>query len=155
MSVDADPLPAADPPPAIESGEEWAELTLSPTEYRRALRRYHARISLRAIPFLAPYVVIWATFLAFPIAWGIWLSFNTGASSDPRLRRPRQLAAGARRQRTDAAIRNTSMYMVIAIGVVFVLAIFLAALLNRYRAGGNFFKVALYFPLLAPPISER
>ena len=52
----------------------------------------------------------------------------------------------------SAAVRNTATYMVIAIGVVFVLAIFLASLLNKYRRGGNFFKVALYFPLLAPPI---
>ena len=118
-------------PPAIDSGEEWAQPTLSPAEYQRARHRYHARISRRAIPFLAPYVVIWAVFLAFPIAWGIWLSFNTGGIVGPR----EYVGFDNWRRALDdselsTAVRNTAVYMVIAFGVVFVLAIFLASLLN-------------------------
>jgi ABC-type sugar transport system permease subunit len=144
---------SADPPSSVDTGEEWAQLTLSPAEYRRARRRYRARISRRAVPFLAPYVVIWATFLAFPIAWGIWLSFNTGGIVGPRefvgLDNWRRALDDSE---LNKAVRNTATYMLVAIAVVFVLAIFLASLLNKYRRGGNFFKVALYFPLLAPPI---
>jgi multiple sugar transport system permease protein len=153
VSKQADVTVDVNPPPTIDSGDDWAQLTLSPTEYRRARRRYHARISRRAIPFLAPYVVIWAIFLAFPIAWGIWLSFNTGGIVGPRefvgLDNWRRALDDSE---LNAAVRNTAVYMVIAIGVVFTLAIFLASLLNKNRRGGNFFKLALYFPLLAPPI---
>jgi ABC-type sugar transport system permease subunit len=39
-----------------------------------------------------------------------------------------------------------------AIFIVFVLALFLALLLNRYRKGSNIFKLALYVPLLAPAV---
>ena len=36
--------------------------------------------------------------------------------------------------------------------LVFTLALMLALLLNRYRKGSNFFKLALYVPLLAPAV---
>src|SRR4029078_11413656 len=48
--------------------------------------------------------------------------------------------------------RNTAIYVVEAIFIVFVLALFLALLLNRYRKGSNAFKLALYVPLLAPAV---
>ena len=68
------------------------------------------------------------------------------------LRRARKLESDVHDTELKRAVINTSIYVVIAIGIVFVLAMCLAALLNRYRAGGNFFKLALYFPLLAPPV---
>ena len=36
--------------------------------------------------------------------------------------------------------------------LVFFLALMIALLLNRYRTGSNFFKLALYIPLLAPAV---
>ena len=138
---------------AAGATEEWAELTLSPRQYRLRARRYQARISRRAIGFLAPYTVIWAVFLAFPVGWGVWLSFNTGGIIGERLFVGFEnwtRAWGDTEIRT--AVWNTAVYMVIAIAVVFGLAIFLASLLNKHRRGSNFFKLALYFPLLAPPI---
>jgi len=138
---------------AYEATEEWAELTLSPRQYRLRARRYRARINRRAIGFLAPYTVIWAVFLAFPVGWGIWLSFNTGGILGERLfvgfENWTRVWADTE---VRTAVRNTAVYMVIAIAVVFGLAIFLASLLNKHRRGSNFFKLALYFPLLAPPI---
>ena len=138
---------------AYEATEEWAELTLSPRQYRLRARRYRARINRRAIGFLAPYTVIWAVFLAFPVGWGVWLSFNTGGILGERLfvgfENWTRVWADTE---VRTAVRNTAVYMVIAIAVVFGLAIFLASLLNKHRRGSNFFKLALYFPLLAPPI---
>ena len=136
-----------------EPAEHWAQLTLSQSQYRWRARLYRARISRRAIGFLAPYVAIWATFLAFPVGWGIWLSFNTGGIIGPRkyVGIDNWVRAWGDTELREA-VRNTAVYMVVAITVVFCLAIFLAALLNKYRRGSNFFKLALYFPLLAPPI---
>ncbi len=157
MTLDSTLTPPGDAPdedhtPA-QADEHWAELTLTPGEYRRKARLYRMRNSSRAIPFLAPYVVIWATFLAFPVAWGIWLSFNTGGIIGSR-----RFVGLENWQRAfedtelRQAVKNTAYYMVVAIFVVFALAIFLASLLNKHKAGSNFFKLALYFPLLAPPI---
>lgn len=138
---------------AYEATEEWAELTLSPRQYRLRARRYRARINRRAIGFLAPYTVIWAVFLAFPVGWGVWLSFNTGGILGERLFVGFENWARVWADtEVRTAVRNTAVYMVIAIAVVFGLAIFLASLLNKHRRGSNFFKLALYFPLLAPPI---
>jgi ABC-type sugar transport system permease subunit len=50
------------------------------------------------------------------------------------------------------AIKNTAVYAVEAILLVFTLALGLAMLLNRYRKGSNLFKLALYVPLLAPAV---
>ena len=44
------------------------------------------------------------------------------------------------------------MYVIEAMLLVFTLALLLALLLNRYRTGSNFFKLALYVPLLAPAV---
>jgi len=136
-----------------DSSEGWAELTLSPSQYRRKARRYRLRAVRRAIGFLAPYLIIWFTFLAFPVAWGIWLSFNTGGILGPReFVGLDNWTRGWGDSELRESVRNTAVYMVVAITVVFGLAIFLASLLNKYRQGGTFFKLALYFPLLTPPI---
>lgn len=135
------------------SSADWQQLELNETEYKRRARRYRLRTARRAAAFLSPYVILWTAFLAVPVGWGIFLSFNTGgiigdrefvglenwtrAWSDSELR---------------TAVTNTAIFVIIAIGVVFGLSIFIAALMNRYRKGSNFFKLALYFPLLAPPI---
>jgi ABC-type sugar transport system permease subunit len=145
--------PAISSEVAPDNESEWSDLTLSPEQYRNAARRHRARVKSRAIGFLAPYMILWFVFLAIPTGWAIWLSFNTGGIVDDR----RFVGLGNwSRMFTDTelkrAVINTSIYVVIAIGIVFVLAMSLAALLNRYRAGGNFFKLALYFPLLAPPV---
>ena len=139
--------------PTIEPEEEWAQLTLTDKEYTRARRRYRGKAALKGYGFIAPYFVIWFVFLAIPVGWAIWLSFHTGGVVAP----PEWVGLeNWTRAWEDTELRraviNTTIYVIIAITVVFTLAIGLAALLNRYRRGSNFFKVALYFPLLAPPI---
>ena len=69
------------------------------------------------------------------------------------VRRPRR--TGGRSPTTSEltdSIKNTAIYVVEAIFLVFTLALFLALLLNRYRKGSNIFKLALYVPLLAPAV---
>ncbi len=149
-------MTAVDAPtqPAPEA-DDWATLSLSDAEYRRRARRYRSRTVRRAAGFLSPYLIIWGVFLAIPAGWGVFLSFNQGGliKGDPRVFVGFDNWA---RTWTDSelrtAVKNTSIYVVVAIAVVFTLAIFLASLLNHYKKGSNFYKVALYFPLLAPPI---
>jgi multiple sugar transport system permease protein len=131
----------------------WDKLTLSPDEYRRAGARYRWRRSRTAYLFLLPYFIPFLAFLVVPVFWAIWLSFNTGGLLDDaefvgfdnwrRISEDTELTA---------SIRNTAVYAVEAIFLVFILALFLALLLNRYRKGSNIFKLALYVPLLAPAV---
>jgi multiple sugar transport system permease protein len=131
----------------------WNELTLSPDEYRRAAARYRRRRSSAAYLFLLPYFVPFLAFLVVPVVWSLWLSFNRGGILDEAefvgLQNWRELSADT--ELTDS-IKNTAIYVVEAIFLVFILALFLALLLNRYRKGSNVFKLALYVPLLAPAV---
>src|SRR5262245_41206366 len=131
----------------------WDELRLSPDEYRRASRRYRLRRSRTAYLFVLPYFIPFLAFLVVPVFWALWLSFNKGGLLDEArfvgFENWRQIADDT--ELTDS-IKNTAIYVVEAIFIVFVLALFLALLLNRYRTGSNFFKLALYVPLLAPAV---
>src|SRR5262245_26451915 len=131
----------------------WDELRLSPDEYRRASRRYRLRRSRTAYLFVLPYFIPFLAFLVVPVFWALWLSFNRGGLLDEAkfvgFENWRQIADDTE---LTGSIKNTSIYVVEAIFLVFVLALFLALLLNRYRTGSNFFKLALYVPLLAPAV---
>jgi multiple sugar transport system permease protein len=131
----------------------WDELTLSPAEYRRASARYRQRRSFRAYLFLLPYFIPFLAFLVVPVFWSIWLSFNQGGLLDSAkfvgLQNWRQIGADTE---LTTSIKNTAIYAVEAISLVFTLALLIALLLNRYRTGSNFYKLALYVPLLAPVV---
>lgn len=131
----------------------WDELTLSEAEYRRAGARYRRRRSLRAYLFVLPYLIPFLAFLVVPVFWSIWLSFHQGGLLDSAkyvgLDNWRAISSDTE---LTGAIRNTVVYAVEAVFLVFTLALLIALLLNRYRRGSNFFKLALYVPLLAPAV---
>lgn len=131
----------------------WDELTLSEAEYKRAGARYRRKRYLRAYLFVLPYFIPFLAFLLVPAIWSIWLSFNQGGLLDEAtfvgFDNWRSISADSE---LTGAIKNTGLYVVMAVTLVFTLAIGLALLLNRYRTGSNFFKLALYIPLLAPAV---
>ena len=131
----------------------WDELTLSEAEYRRAGARYRQRRSFRAYLFVLPYFLPFLVFLVIPAFWSVWLSFNQGGILDSAkyvgLDNWRAISSDTE---LTGAIKNTAVYVIEAILLVFTLALVLALLLNRYRTGSNFFKLALYVPLLAPAV---
>ena len=132
----------------------WDELTLSPDEYRRAGARYRRRRSRTAYLFLLPYFIPFLAFLVVPVFWALWLSFNKGGLLDSAPSSSASRTGGEIAEDTEltGSIKNTAIYVVEAIFLVFILALFLALLLNRYRKGSNVFKLALYVPLLAPAV---
>jgi ABC-type sugar transport system permease subunit len=131
----------------------WDELTLTPEEYERAGARYRRRRSRTGYLFLLPYFVPFLVFLVVPVFWSLWLSFNQGgilnASQFVGFQNWRQIASDPV---LTGSIENTAKYVVTAIVLVFTLALFLALILNRYRTGSNFYKLAIYTPLLAPAV---
>src|SRR5712691_9169540 len=137
----------------VSTEKAWDELTLSEAEYRRAGARYRQRRSLRAYLFLLPYFIPFLAFLLVPAFWSIWLSFNRGGILDSAkyvgLENWRTIGSDTE---LTGAIKNTAIYAIEAIALVFTLALVLAMLLNRYRKGSNVFKLALYVPLLAPAV---
>jgi multiple sugar transport system permease protein len=137
----------------VTTERAWDELTLSEAEYRRAGARYRQRRSRRAFLFILPYFVPFLAFLVVPVFWSIWLSFNKGGILDSAkfVGFQNWRGIGGNTELTGA-IEHTAVYVIEAILLVFTLALVLALLLNRYRKGSNFFKLALYVPLLAPAV---
>jgi ABC-type sugar transport system permease subunit len=138
---------------SVTTEEAWDALTLSEAEYRSAGTRYRLRRSSRAYLFVLPYFLPFLAFLVVPTFWSVWLSFNKGGILDSAkyvgLANWREISSDSE---LTGAIKNTAVYAVEAILLVFILALMLALLLNRYRTGSNFFKLALYIPLLAPAV---
>lgn len=138
---------------SVTAEEPWDELTLSEADYRRAGARYRNRRSLRAYLFVLPYVIPFIAFLVVPAFWSVWLSFNRGGILDSAkyvgLANWRAISNDSE---LTGAVKNTAVYVIEAVLLVFTLAILLALLLNRYRRGSNVFKLALYIPLLAPAV---
>ena len=132
---------------------DWAQLTMSPDEYALEHTRFRRRALKPVLGFVGPFLFLWTLFLAIPMGWATWLSFNEGGLvSDAKFVGLKNWTTFLDNDELRTAIRNTSLYVVVAIAVVFGLALMLAALLNNNKKGQNFFKVALYFPLLVPPI---
>ena len=138
---------------SVTGGGAWDELTLNEAEYRRAAARHRHRRSLRAYLFLVPYFLPFLAFLVVPSFWSIWLSLNQGGIlDDARYVGLENWRTISEDQELTGAIKNTAVYVIEAVLLVFMLALFLALLLNRYRRGSNVFKLALYVPLLAPAV---
>ena len=132
---------------------DWTQLTMSPDEYAREHTRFRRRALKPVLGFVGPFLFLWTLFLAIPMGWATWLSFNEGGLvSDAKFVGLKNWTTFLDNDELRTAIKNTSLYVVVAIAVVFGLALMLAALLNNNKKGQNFFKVALYFPLLVPPI---
>ncbi|MBM3752174.1 MAG: sugar ABC transporter permease [Acidimicrobiia bacterium] len=132
---------------------EWAQLTMSPDECARERSRFRRHALKPIIGFLGPFLFLWTLFLAVPMGWATWLSFNEGGLvSDAKFVGFKNWTTFLNNDELRTAIKNTSVYVVVAITVVFGLGLILAALLNNNKKSQNFFKVALYFPLLIPPI---
>jgi len=131
----------------------WAQLSMSADEYKRERIKFRRRALKPVIGFVGPFLFLWTLFLAVPMGWATWLSFNEGGLvSDAKFVGLKNWTTFLNNEELRIAIKNTSLYVVVAITVVFGLALMLAALLNNNKKGQNFFKVALYFPLLVPPI---
>jgi len=137
----------------VTTEEAWDALTLSEAEYRSAGTRYRLRRSVRAYLFVLPYFLPFLAFLVVPTFWSVWLSFNKGGILDSAqyvgLANWREISSDSE---LTGSIKTTAVYAVEAIVLVFMLALAIALLLNRYRTGSNFFKLALYIPLLAPAV---
>lgn len=135
------------------AGEDWAALTLGDEEYAREARRFRRRKSLRGYAFVLPYFVPWILFLAVPAVWSVMLSFHSGGLTDDAtfvgLDNWSRAAGNAELRKSSV---NTFYMVLIAISIAFAFSMVVALLLNTYRRGSTVFKLALYFPLLAPPV---
>ena len=121
------------------------------TDHRKLRLKALIRQNLTAFAFLAPALIFFALFLAWPVAALFIQSFQTGGIMSPTtfvgLENWRQTF-------TDplvvTSIRNTVIYSLMAIPAVFMIAMILALSLNTVSFGQNAFKTIIYYPTLQP-----
>lgn len=124
---------------------------LSDIEHRRAKRRQSLRRNVTAYAFLAPALIFFVVFLAWPVAMLFAQSFQTGGVMGPA-----RFVGLANWWQTfsDGLVRqtiwNTLRYAAMAIPAVFIIAMILALALNTVRIGHTAFKTILYYPTLQP-----
>ncbi len=122
---------------------------LTAAEHRRRRRRANLRRDLSAYAFLAPILVVFLVFMALPIVWLLYLSFQHDG-----ILAPAQFAGldNWRRTFSDSlvlkCIGNTLYYCVLAIPTVFVLGMIVALSLETVRRGAATLRVIIYFPTL-------
>jgi ABC-type sugar transport system permease subunit len=122
---------------------------LTEEEHRRRRLWSAARRNLTAYMFLAPILVFFIAFLALPVVWLFYLSFqHDGILAPARF-------AGLdnwRRTFSDSlvlkCILNTLYYCVLAIPAVFVLGMIVALSLQVVRRGAALLRILIYFPTL-------
>ena len=135
------------------TGRSWSDLTLSPRSIATLRRRYRPRIKPSGHRISGPVHDPLVRLPRDPDRLGNMAELQHRRNRRrSALRRARKLESDVHRHRAQAGGDQHVDLHGDRDRVVFVLAMSLAALLNRYRAGGNFFKLALYFPLLAPPV---
>ncbi|MDA7963626.1 sugar ABC transporter permease [Ruegeria sp.] len=124
---------------------------LSTTEHRKLRLKARIRQNLTAYAFLAPALIFFVLFLAWPVVALLIQSFQTGGIMSPA----KYVGLENWRQTfTDPlvvkSIRNTVVYSLMAIPAVFIIAMILALSLNTVRFGQNTFKTIIYYPTLQP-----
>lgn len=122
---------------------------LSAVEHKHHRSAAHLRRDLVAYAFLAPILILFAVFMALPIVWLFYLSFQHDG-----ILAPAQFAGldNWRRTFTDRlvlkCIENTLYYCLMAIPTVFMLGMIVALSLATVRRGAAILRIIIYFPTL-------
>lgn len=122
---------------------------LSEREHRRQRFRAAVRHNLTAYAFLAPILVFFLVFLALPVVWLFYLTFQHDG-----ILAPAQYAGLENWRRTFSdplvlkCIGNTLYYCVLAIPTVFVLGMIVALSLQAAGRGAALLRIVIYFPTL-------
>jgi ABC-type sugar transport system permease subunit len=126
-----------------------SQFHLSAIEHQTRRASAALRRDLTAYAFLAPILLFFIVFMALPVVWLFYLSFqNDGILA------PARFVGLDNWRRTFAdrlvlkCIGNTLYYCLIAIPTVFVLGMIVALSLETIRRGAAILRVIIYFPTL-------
>jgi ABC-type sugar transport system permease subunit len=126
-------------------------MRLSRAEHERLARGFRWQRYTLGYLFIAPSFLFLLLVLFIPSVWVIYLSFQKGGILEPaRFVGFANWNAIFKDRVALLAIRNTLLYMLMAIPTVFAIGLGLAMLLKRVIVGSAFFKAILYFPTLTP-----
>ena len=120
------------------------------THRRRRSRRQHA---LTGFAFLLPAALLFAFFELFSLAYNLYISFHEWRGfGDPRFVGLRNYADLLTDQAFLAALLNNVIFIAVALGVMTVMSLFFAIVLDSGIPGAGFFRALLFLPVVIPMV---
>jgi multiple sugar transport system permease protein len=113
-----------------------------------------SRIPIR-YRFLAPLLILLGVIVAYPLGYSIWLSFTdrTITAQETQFVGLDQYTGLADNSTYGAAMRNTLIFVVLAVGLELALGLALALALQRQRWARNVTRAFLLTPMFVTPIA--
>ena len=114
---------------------------------------HQRRLALSGGVFLAPSVVLFGVFLAAPLVYALYISFNHWSM----LRSPTWIGLENYRRILEddifwRSLRNTAVFTLLFVPIVTVMSLVSAALLNQAIRGKALFKALIFIPIITPSV---
>lgn len=111
------------------------------------------RRELTAWLFLVPALLVFGLFAWWPIARGLLISFQETNLVDPAIWVGwENFAAVFADPLVGTAVRNTLLFVGLALLIGFPAPLVLAAIMSTVRRGGGVYRVLVYLPVVIPPV---
>ncbi|MEZ4658934.1 MAG: sugar ABC transporter permease [Caldilineaceae bacterium] len=112
---------------------------------------FRRREILEGYLFAAPFIIGFLVFIAFPMGWALLLNFQKyNLLSPPRWVGMANMQALWNDPKVSLSLWNTAVYAFVSVPLQLALAFGCAVLLNQPIGGRNFYRTALYMPVIVP-----
>jgi multiple sugar transport system permease protein len=115
--------------------------------------RLATREALDGYLYASPFILGFLLWIAYPMAYSVWLVFQDwDLLSPPLFAGLDNLAAMAADEKVGIALLNTAFYAFLGVPLHLALAFLLALALNAPLRGRAFFRTAFYMPAIVPAV---
>lgn len=126
---------------------------------RRWWRRWFTGLSreetFAGFVFASPFIIGFLVFIAFPMAYSIWLVFHKwDLLSPPRYVEFGNILKMFRDPTANLSLYNSAYYTVFAVPVQLVISFTLAMLLTQPVKGRAFYRAGFYLPIIVPAVAS-
>ena len=109
--------------------------------------RHTRSASLNGWAFIAPAMVLLGVFMAFPILWSLWMSFQTGKGMNFKFGGMANIVRLTKDPVFLHALTNTLTFLVVQVPIMLTLALLFAVALNDAKLRGRaFLRTAIFLP---------
>jgi multiple sugar transport system permease protein len=126
----------------------------APGDRQRSQRRARVRNASSALLFLTPWIIGFAVFTAWPLAYSAYLSLTDyDVINDPSFVGWDNYAQLFEDPKVALALGNTLWFAGVQVPAYVVVSLALALLLNRVGRGSGFFRTVFFLPKMTPPVA--
>lgn len=122
---------------------------------RRAKVHYNKREAIAGYLFISPWIIGFLVFTAGAMVYSLYISFSNYnlATNTARPVGVQNYASLFEDPRVGVSLANTLYYVVMAVPLEIIFALFLAMLLNRVNRGAGIWRVLYYLPKMTPAVA--